>query len=586
MKVRLPRSRNAWRWLWPLSTALVVRAACGYRGFPAIDDFAYVPVARAALDPTLYAGDVLLQRFLLHSPVWAVIVGIADRTIGIPDVFWLATIALTVATVFAAARLMRTAGVPAYLLPVLVAVGFLGRVQGIGRGAFDGALGNGFHAQWVALCLLLWCYDAFVRRRAISSGVLLGLATLAHPLVGLHGAFALAVATLMARGSAWRELAVVASSCAIVSTPITVPILLHFGEAKRAAAPIAEVVRQGVLFRAPHHYTLDGISTPTLVLVGLLALSGVAATAAFDPRRRPIARPRLVGLCVGHILLLCAALALNGPLRETPIALASFLPYALDLTRTTPLTLVLATLLLIGAVWSPPRPSATRGQRALWLGLVLSFGTIALLGVTWQLAVLVLAVVGIGVRVLHIPFRTPVAAGTLSAILVAAVGWAALHDRRELAPTPDAAALYAWIHDSTATDALFVVPPGFREFRLLAERSIYADFELFPNTSPPDIIEWRRRLELIAQPDVVTAQQRGWAPGVPLWDRSYAVRNTPTRIAMLLGVTGARYFVWDSLAAEAPPYVPTSRQDESMARVVYANARYKVYELSADASRR
>ncbi|MEO7522119.1 MAG: hypothetical protein ABIW79_09910, partial [Gemmatimonas sp.] len=426
---RPARAAVARRWLWPLSVALVVRATRGYRGFPSIDDYAYVPVARAALDPTLYVGDWTLGAFMFHSPVWALVVGAADRTIGLANGLWVATILLTIATVFAADRLLRTAGLPAYVLPLFVAVGFLGRVQGIGRAAYDGALGEGFHAQWVAICLLLWCYHAFAKGRPLTTGVLLGLATLAHPLVGLHGAFALAIATLAVRGAAWRELAITATLCAIVSTPLTVPLVLQFRQHTPTWRPMADVVRDGLLFRAPHHYILTDLRTPTLLLLGLLAVCGIAAAVVVHVRR-PVARGRLIGVCAGHVVLLVASLLLYGPLRATALARSSFLPYSLDLTRTTSLVVVISTLLLMTAAWSFPRRAPTAGARALWLGFVAALVTLVLVGVSWQLPLIILVAVSTSVGLLRIPVGVSAMTSMLAVLSVVAGASIALRDRQ------------------------------------------------------------------------------------------------------------------------------------------------------------
>lgn len=581
MKDRLLAGRNAWRWLWPLSVALVVRAVRGYRGFPAIDEFAYVPLARATLDSTLYRGDWVLQGFTMHSPIWALVVGAADRTIGVANGLWLATVALTIATVFAAARLLRTAGVPAYVLPIFIALGFIGRVQGIGRGAFDGALGAGFHAQWLAICLLLWTYDAFARRRPVLTGVLLGLATLAHLVVGVHGAFALAIASLVARDRAFRDLAITALACAIISAPVTVPMLLELRDAAPASVPVRELIQSVFLFRAPHHYTLGDVSTPTKVVMVLLAIGGFAAAAAVRSGKYFTAHRRLAKVFAGHTVLLAAsaalAAALNAP-QPSSWALATTLPYQLDLTRTTPLVVVLSVLLMLAACWNGSAKDESPSRRTTWLACSVALASLVLLAVDWHIVLLLLIALAVGMAVLRVNYRTPMVALTLGAVAMTALFFSARDRRTAPAPTSETAALYAWAGDSTARDALFIVPPGFRAFRLLAGRPVYADFEMFPITSAAAGLEWRQRLELIAAPDAFTAEQRGWIPGVPLWDRSYAVRNTPTRIASLLRTTGARYFVWDSLAAEVPPYVPLDRAPDAEVRVAYANARFTVYE--------
>src|SRR3954451_12567859 len=91
-------------WLFPLSVALVVRAARGYRPFPSIDDFAYVPLAWAANDPSVYPTDTILRQFILHAPLWRLLMAAFERTVGLATGFWLLTLLLTVFTVGGAFR--------------------------------------------------------------------------------------------------------------------------------------------------------------------------------------------------------------------------------------------------------------------------------------------------------------------------------------------------------------------------------------------------------------------------------------------------------------------------------------------------
>jgi hypothetical protein len=67
---------------------------------------------------------------------------------------------------------------------------------------------------------------------------------------------------------------------------------------------------------------------------------------------------------------------------------------------------------------------------------------------------------------------------------------------------------------------------------------------------------------------------------MPQWDRTYANRNTPARIASVLRETSADYFVWDRAGLDVPPYLPVNQDTSSQVTVAYANDRFKVYELS------
>jgi len=69
---------------------------------------------------------------------------------------------------------------------------------------------------------------------------------------------------------------------------------------------------------------------------------------------------------------------------------------------------------------------------------------------------------------------------------------------------------------------MFIVPPGFEQFRTYTDRGASVDFKLFALATLSPIPEWRRRLELIAAPDSAALARRGW-PGLPAWDSSYAI---------------------------------------------------------------
>jgi hypothetical protein len=138
-----------------LAAAGLLRAARGYRSFPSIDDFPYLPMALARLDPQLYPRDVLLRETPLHMPILSPLVAILQATTGLALGFWLITVVLSLLTVFAMYRWMRALGLPGALLPLAAVVTCAGRLQGLGRGEYDGIFGNAFHFQWAALCALL-----------------------------------------------------------------------------------------------------------------------------------------------------------------------------------------------------------------------------------------------------------------------------------------------------------------------------------------------------------------------------------------------------------------------------------------------
>lgn len=564
----------------PTGTALLLRAARGYRGFPALDDLAYLPLARAAIDPTLYPRDVILHQFVLHAPAWVPLVRVFDSTIGLPAGFWLLTVILSVATAAAAYRLMRALGGTGLLLAVVMLLGFVGRVVGVGRGLYDGAFGDSFHAQWLALTLLLWSYDAVVRGASIGAGLFLGLAGLAHPVVGFHGAIAILVASVAARDP-WRRLATTALVAALVGAPLIVGLGRKLGAAANATWPAARIVRDGFIFRAPHEFAMQETTLEAALAIALLAAAGLASLRLVSAVVAGRSWRAMLGLLTGHLLILVAAVVVHGPWEIAPWTRQTVVPYLLSLTRTSPLVLALAAICIGVAL---ERRGDLRGKgglarELLWLGLFLAVAVLLTLFVAWSpglAAAFALAVAGRAVARQGRGY-----AFVITGYLMAAAGgaiWCWRHDRRYNEPAPDAAGLYAWAQ-ATPKAALFIVPPGLEGFREYARRSVYVEFKLFPASTPAAIPEWRTRLETVAMPDRLAREALGW-PGVPLWDRSYAARNTPRRIVELLRATGADFFVWDRAGLAVPPYITPPAEPVASLAVAYRNERFVVYRLS------
>jgi hypothetical protein len=564
-----------------MTTLVVVRAMRPYRSFPSLDDFAYLPVAWAWRDPSLFPRDTLLRAFVHHTSAWNVIVAALDRTVGEALGFWILTMALTAATLAGVGRLLRAAGVSPLLLPLVAALAFCGPVIGFGRGAYDGALGDGFHVQWLAVLALLWAYDGFVRDRMLSAGAWLGAAALAHPVVAAHGAIVLGFASLVAGERRWTRLPALAGVALLVSLPVSLPLVHSLMSGSGPAGAMSqEIVRLGYEFRAPQHYLPGLTPTSTWWYLGLMMVGGIAA--ALVPRGEPHRGPvrALASLLAGHAVLMVAAVVLYGSLMPESWRYASALPYMLDLSRTSGLILPLAAVSLVGALeLRPERRAMCTVHELLWTGLLSLAASALVLYVGWQLPLAGLVVVAVALRFTQGSGRRRlVLFAALAAVL--AVGLVRIADGTTLrAPlSPDEANLYRWAQ-TTAPGSLFIIPPGLQGFRFYARRSVYVDFQLFPPATLASASEWRRRMELVSAPDSTALGSPGWL-GVPQWDRTYANRNTPDRIVSLLGGTGAEYLVWDRSGLNVPPYVPVERVPAPSAVLAYSNGRFEVYAVA------
>lgn len=577
----LPGSLPRWAVvLLPIATALLLRAALGYRPFPAIDDFAYYPIALHHLDPRLFARDALVAGNVMHVPAWPLFVKMFGNRLA--EGLWLVTLLLSVGTVAAVFRLMRALGVPGLLLPLAVLLSFCVRVEGLGRAAYDGAFGSSFHTQWLAVCLLLWSYDAFVRLRPRTAGALLGFACLGHPVVAAHGAVVLALASPWTGAGAARRLLLTALVSAVVSLPATLPLVQSLFT-PAASADAGRAVADGILFRTPHEYDLSDVPFQYWLLIGLTLLAGLCGAVLLAGLLPSPALRGMAGLLFGHGALLLVTVAAHGPHPLAGLPQESLLLYALHLTRTTALPLVLAAALAAAGLEAALDRALPHGLswQALYAALVVAVVTLVLADVRWTPLVAALACTGMAIVVVrHQPHL--LRAGVASLGVLAAAGFAGFAAAEPRAATPPAeeAGLYAWVREHTAADALFVVPPGMQGFRTFTRRSVYVDFKIFVVGPNPGLMdEWRRRMELVAAPDRLAREQRGWL-AVPQWDRSYAIANGPERAAALLRQTGADYLVWDAAGLAVPPFLPDAPATASEAvERAYANGRFTVWRL-------
>ena len=567
-----------------LATAGLLRAARGYRPFPSIDDFAYVPMALARLDPHLYPRDFLLRETPLHVSLLPSLVAILQATTGLALGFWLITITLSLLTVLAMYRWMRALGLPGALLPVAAILACAGWLQGLGRGEYDGIFGDAFHFQWAALCALLWAYDGLLRARWTRAAALLVLGLLLHPVVGAHGAVAMTCGLTFAQGASGR-----ARSWLV---PVAVALCASLGllVAFTLKSPTSEGISQlsysaqAVFFRTPHEYEIDRTKIALLLLVVAAGIAGIARLTRVTFERPTAA---LLGLLTGHLLILAGHCVLYDGRMVALWSRWTVLPFQLSLSRTTPLLLALSSVAAVAAL-EKGFFNASREDRSLrgvaWLvprGIQFAAAVcIAVVQVRWSwlagtcCAVAAASAVTIrtqsGHRVLATGYLLMLVGGLVLFARAAPISAKVSSDQEQL---------LQWAGSQTSTDALFIVPPSFQEFRLFARRSVYVDFKTMTQGDFRMVSVWKQRLEQVAVPDRLAHEARGWE-GVPEWDRTYAGRNTPSRIESLLRETGADYFVWDREGLRMPPFVNRDRVADPVLLIAFENARYQVYRLA------
>lgn len=573
-----------------VGTGSLLRAAKGYRPFPSIDDFIYIPHARAILDSELFSRDTIVQEMVGHTPLWPMLIRGLESTVGLSLGLWLLTIVLSIATALGMMRLIRSLGGSGLLLPLAAVAALAGVMKGLGRGTYDGAFGDAVHMQWIALTLLLFVYDAIIRQRPAVAGVLLGLTAIAHPMVAAHGAVAVTCSAPFWKGRRLRNLLLTGTIAFLVSSPVSIAILAGvLAKSSSGGASATEVANLCYLFRLPHEYL---ISRSILLLYFIYVALGITGVSVLNEQAEESrARNRcgtMAGLIVGHVIILAAAVLMHGEMFGETWTLNSLIPFQLHLTRTTPLLLVLSVVAVATAFEREllvPRQSEGQlrlGRLGFWCIVIAICLILLLAGTQWSPLVVVLVLLGlvtISVRT-HVQ-RQKYAICVWYAATAVALMWHVQTTTLDASLAGEEVELFAWVRQDTAKDTLFIVPPGMESFRHYGLRSVYADFKFFPSGIPSVLPAWRRRLEKIAAPDAMALAGKG-IPSVAEWDRTYANRNTPQRIAELLTATGADYLVWDREGLDRPPYVSIDRQEDPRVSVCFENNRFKVYRKKVD----
>lgn len=551
--------------LWiAIVCGLVGRAVRGYRSFPQRDDTAYIPLAWSKLDPELFANDFVLATPPSHGGAWTYLVGLLEATVGLEIGFYLLTFCLSVGTCLTLRRLIQVLGGDGWLLPVAVAIVVSGRVVGLGRGGFGGAFDDAFHFQWVALCCLTMAYAELSTHRSLRAGLWLGLTAAAHPVVGANGAivFALVESTYGLAGI--KRLIKTGLASIVASSPITIPLALELMRSESGPHKWTrkQLTDEGYFFRSPHEFSFNASTAEVLVFFGCL-LIGLVAAIGLLRREKTNDRSTLLRVFIANCLVLIFVPIAYGPLKYT-----STVFYSLHLTRMTPVACVVGSAFVAAYL-----ESAWQGDRWDKAGFLLcGAGSAAfVLGVVW------VPVLIAGAAAKKLAPRMVVA--LFASASIGLIVWCVQRDELSADLSEAEQEFFEWTQ-TTSKDSIYIVPPGYRQFRFYSQRSIYVDFQASRIGDPATVPEWRRRLEEIADPQGPVRDERGWH-GCALWDASYGERNNPDRIAQLLTQTGCDYFVFDH---SFPSYRPHYRQQfpkgsNDDIELLFRNHRFRVFGL-------
>lgn len=575
-------SPPAWLWVLPVSSALMLRASLGSAPFPTRDHLAYLPVARGALDASLFPGDAILHAVGRQMPLWALSIGVGDAASELPKILPWLTLGLTLALTVGVFQLMRAVKVDGALLPLVLLVGLFGPARRLLPRESEAALGTDFSPVGLAIVLVLWSYLQFIRGRSFAAGVLLGLAMLSHPVAGLHGAAVLSIAVLVAADARWSRLAIIIAAAFVIGAPGGVLPLLGNLASELGLADV-------YLYRLPDQYGMERLPRRAAMATTLLLTAGITGTALLAHGSRSQTARALSALLVGHALLAASAVvAYRHPLPHGWSG--SAVPYVLDLTLSFPLLPILAAIAAFAALEACLQQHGQFRTEPVLAWLALGGAMATLVAATpARTPIVVMAGLGFGALGAIRLGRSRGSAAALAVIVVLSLGLGTLatskrSSARVRPPMPaEEADLYAWARQATPPSALFIVPPSSGAFRYHTGRGIYVDYALFPATSPAAARVWRSRLQEIAGPERRALESPRWKR-LFMFDREYANRNTPARILRLLRQTGAAYFVWDATGLDIPPFLPGSRPPDPALSEVFRNPRYVVYARTGAAS--
>jgi len=514
--------------VFAVAFGLMAHALVGHVPFPFGDDFAYAPLAEYKMNDALFARDDQLRMFANHALVYEWLYWMGQNGPGLGPVFHAAVIALAVVCSGAMMAALGGFGAPVMALPVVLALGVLGSLDGLGRGDFGGLIGAFFHHHNVALACVLLAVVAALGRRVGVAGLCLAGAAYAQPMTAIHGAWIVGFGVLFAQPRATWRLAFVALIAALPAVWIVGRGVLAGGGADVAQI---DLITDAYRFRAPHHYDplWRDIGVTTLYL--LAGWIGAALIAGAD---RWLGRFG-VGLMVAFTVLHAVTVVVY----KLGVGETSAL-FILDANRSTPLVFVLGPVLAVAGMW---RGGA--GPASLSGAVVLA----AIMVVNGSAAGAVMLAAGVAILFMHRAAWAPRAATVGACLAVPLVFPPATLPLFVPAETRD---VLAQIRAQTPQDALFVIPVGLSSFRHYAQRSAYVDFKLFSVAQPAQAALTRARIDQVLAPRAEHAEAIGW-PAIALWDEDQRQAGTCDAMSAILRATGADYYVRAMAPEEVPP---------------------------------
>jgi len=407
---------------------------------------------------------------------------------------------------------------------------------------------------------ILWAMAFFARRRYLASGVALGLGGLFHLNFIVLGVVVFGVAQLLLPRSTLKEF--VRRNLEQFALPFVVCVWALPQFLAAAAGGTEEAMDIVSNIRAGHHYK------PSLTLLEpFFAWQAAAVIVVLGHWKKPAAVARnvwVLWVCFGGFVVVASLLTTVVHVKQ----ILMILPW-----RIAPHATLFTQLLLLASALRNLREGA--GVRP-WLALATATAIAAGFGVaerdrSWIAALVAIVVVAAVAAFVarrfagRFSWARDVAAVAVIAVATVFVGVAAEPTLSTFEPKIGVSAntegLLKWVRSKSEKDALFAVPPGFIEFRLLGRRSIVVDWKSV-GVNAKDVLEWYRRMNLIAG----TRAFRSRSQAVRGYQQMDAARAERLRAEL-----GVNYVV-----------MPRDTKAE-LGTVVYRNRRWVVFQLAPPA---
>lgn len=531
-----------------------------------------IPFAKQAANPALYPGDFMLaQRPFYYTELWNALGWLHARTGASFEALFFAGYAVALFFTFVgvhrlALTLFRRRDVAALALVMLLAGKHtLGSVYTIERV---------LSTREAALPLLLFALDAWLRRRSVRTGFLLGLAYLVHPIT-THYALAMVVAAGVVTPARRGGLAACLGAFLVVASPLIAWRLAHTPPAEHLLGVDPRWL-EAIRMRSANHMlpsTWDALNWIQAALVTALFGVGWARRGGDHPERHratlafavTIVAMGVAGIVFSELVPLGVVLIVQ-PLRSfqfLEILAALYGAHALATELAAPsnawrklVAIVLAGAWFVAVHFAPAGAILYVATVAVWMWWASRAGQEAhgappgrALGA--ELAAGALAA-GMALVLVLPRAGAPIAPG---------FSW---RDAQE----PAWLEVQRWARDRTPSDVGFIVPPTFGgAFRVESERTVYGDAEDggLMNGNPAFGVEWMRRMRRLGMED-------DFASAVRNYRRLGAARFVD--LAGELGAPRRRVYAVTSTRADSLPFTTAFR-----------NARYVVYEVTSGSER-